>query len=166
MKERHPNRNPLTLCPGVWKSLIHLFNLHNQIMNERIAAIYKREGIEITVRDMLIVLAASEGAQSQRDIASVLNVNDNVLVRSIDALEKKGYVKREQHKDRRRTTITVLPKAQKLLKTLRTDWERRYAEVFHPVPVSEVRTISGLVRLIIDDYYEKKSEGPRRRIKP
>jgi hypothetical protein len=36
-KKEMPNNNPLRVVPGVWKSLVLVFNASNQIVNERLA---------------------------------------------------------------------------------------------------------------------------------
>jgi DNA-binding MarR family transcriptional regulator len=160
------DNNPLRLIPGVWKSLVLVFNASNQIVNERLAEELRLMGVNISAREAWILMAAEERPMNQSYIARVLNINANVMVRTVDRLEKKGMLRRMPGKTRREHALEITTKARTLLKKMYAGQEAAAARIFHPVPMHDVRQAADLARRIIDDYYSKSEDGPTRRLTP
>jgi DNA-binding MarR family transcriptional regulator len=158
--------NPLTALPGVWKSHVLLFNISNQIINERLAEEMKRDGLKVTPREAWVLMAAAERALFQSEIADCLNINTNVMVRVVDSLQQQGLIQRDRTQNRRLNMLEVTPRGHRVLNDMYAGWERRTAAIFHPITAAEVKRTSLLARQIIEDHYLQKQKGPARRLTP
>jgi DNA-binding MarR family transcriptional regulator len=160
------DHSPLTRLPAVWKSLVLVFNATNQIVNERLAEELRLMGVNLSAREAWILMAAEDRPMNQTYIARVLNINANVMVRTVDRLEKKGALRRTPGKTRREHALEITAKGRALLKKLYAGQEAAATRIFHPVPMHDVRKAADLARRIIDDYYSKSEDGPTRRLTP
>ena len=88
---------------GVFLNLVHCrFKLY-------LSLFFQKHGYDITPEQFLVLDALWDfGVQSQQEIADKLMKDKNSVTKLIDALEKKGYVKREAYKqDRRQNLIHI-----------------------------------------------------------
>jgi DNA-binding MarR family transcriptional regulator len=75
-------------------------------------------GVNLSAREAWILMAAEERPMSQSVIARVLNINANVMVRTVDRLEKKGTLRRTPGQTRREHALEIATKGRALLKKL------------------------------------------------
>lgn len=74
---------------GVW------VNIFNCKMKKHIAAVFKKEGINLTAEQFLVMDALwNEGEMTQQTIAYIIQKDKNSVTQFIDNLEKKGLVQR------------------------------------------------------------------------
>ena len=74
---------------GVW------VNIFNCKMKKHIAAVFKKEGINLTAEQFLVMDALwNQGEMTQQTIAYIIQKDKNSVTQFIDNLEKKGLVQR------------------------------------------------------------------------
>ena len=74
---------------GVW------VNIFNCKMKKHIAAVFKKEGINLTAEQFLVMDTLwNQGEMTQQTIAYIIQKDKNSVTQFIDNLEKKGLVQR------------------------------------------------------------------------
>ena len=74
---------------GVW------VNIFNCKMKKHIAAVFKKEGINLTAEQFLVMDTLwNQGEMTQQSIAYIIQKDKNSVTQFIDNLEKKGLVQR------------------------------------------------------------------------
>jgi len=74
---------------GVW------VNIFNCKMKKHIASVFKREGINLTAEQFLVMDTLwNQGEMTQQNIAYIIQKDKNSVTQFIDNLEKKGLVQR------------------------------------------------------------------------
>ena len=74
---------------GVW------VNIFNCKLKKHIAAVFKKEGINLTAEQFLVMDALwNQGEMTQQTIAYIIQKDKNSVTQFIDNLEKKGLVQR------------------------------------------------------------------------
>lgn len=78
-------------------------------------------GLDITLPQVGILhFIRCTGDSNQQELAEVMDKDKSAILRSIDVLERKGYVKRTADvTDRRKNIVTVTPKAEEMLERVR-----------------------------------------------
>lgn len=91
-------------------------NLTGCKLKQYIAAMLRIEGVPLTPEQfMLIDLLWNQGSMTQQELADQMQKDKNSVTKLVDAIEKKGFVIREQSlKDRRANTLVLTEKALKL----------------------------------------------------
>ena len=91
-------------------------NLTGCKLKHYIAAMLRIEGVPLTPEQfMLIDLLWNQGSMTQQELADQMQKDKNSVTKLVDAIEKKGFVIREQSlKDRRANTLVLTEKALKL----------------------------------------------------
>lgn len=74
-------------------------------------------GLDVTLHQVgMIHFIRCNGESNQQELAEVMDKDKSAVLRSIDVLERKGYVKRAADaQDRRKNIITITPKAEEIL---------------------------------------------------
>lgn len=82
-------------------------------------------GPEYTLRELAILhVVASETYSTVKDIAAHLELNRPCVTRSLDALERNGFVRRcENRDDRRSIRVRLTPKGKTFVSTLHDEGE-------------------------------------------
>jgi DNA-binding MarR family transcriptional regulator len=155
MPKRKLEANPCVLLPEVWKSYVLLLTHALGIVTARLEAECQQKGF--SARMGWILMAAEYGPHSQTFIAQCLCINNNVMVKMVDALESKQLIRRKRNPDNRRESLLVVtPKGRAILKWIHDDFEQRTARIFFPVPLDELRSqMVPRFRAIIDEHYRK-----------
>jgi DNA-binding MarR family transcriptional regulator len=91
-------------------------NLTGCKLKQFIAANLKRMGVPLTPEQfMLIDLLWNHGEMSQQQLADLMQKDKNSVTKLVDAIERKGFVVRQQNKnDRRSNTLVLTEKANQL----------------------------------------------------
>lgn len=109
---------------------------------------------ETHVREVAILaILAERGAVSQRDLADLTHVNQTLIVKLVDALERKQWVVRDRNPaDRRSYALRLTDEGKAALVELSADLDGGEAELTRPFNRAEVAELQGLlVRLLGDD---------------
>lgn len=88
-------------------------NLTGCKLKQYIAAMLRIEDVPLTPEQfMLIDLLWNQGSMTQQQLADQMHKDKNSVTKLVDAIEKKGFVVREQSlKDRRANTLVLTEKA-------------------------------------------------------
>ena len=91
-------------------------NLTGCKLKQYIAAMLRIKGVPLTPEQfMLIDLLWNQGSMTQQQLADQMQKDMNSVTKLVDAIEKKGFVVREQNlKDRRANTLVLTEKALQL----------------------------------------------------
>lgn len=91
-------------------------NLTGCKLKQYLAAKLKQMGVPLTPEQfMLIDLLWNHGAMSQQQLADLMQKDKNSVTKLVDAIERKGFVVRQQNKnDRRSNTLVLTEKANQL----------------------------------------------------
>ena len=89
-----------------------LVNIFNCKMKKHIASVFKREGINLTAEQFLVMDTLwNQGEMTQQTIAYIIQKDKNSVTQFIDNLEKKGLVQRVVDSADRRVNNIKLSKA-------------------------------------------------------
>ena len=92
-------------------------NLTGCKLKQYIAAMLRRQGVPLTPEQfMLIDLLWNQGAMTQQQLADQMQKDKNSVTKLVDAIERKGFVIRQQNADDRRSNILVLTEKAEMLK--------------------------------------------------
>ena len=73
------------------------------------AAMLKKQNVDLTPEQFLLIdLLWNQGPPSQQEIADQMHKDKNSITKLVDAIEKKGFVKRSQNPSDRRSN-TIIP---------------------------------------------------------
>ena len=91
-------------------------NLTGCKLKQYLAAMLRIEDVPLTPEQfMLIDLLWNQGSMTQQQLADQMHKDKNSVTKLVDAIEKKGFVVREQSlKDRRANTLVLTEKALQL----------------------------------------------------
>ncbi len=89
-----------------------LVNILNCKLKKHIASVFKKEGINLTAEQFLVMDALwNQGEMTQQNIAYIIQKDKNSVTQFIDNLEKKGLVQRVVDTADRRVNNIKLSKA-------------------------------------------------------
>lgn len=91
-------------------------NLTGCKLKQYIAAMLRIKGVPLTPEQfMLIDLLWNQGSMTQQQLADQMQKDKNSVTKLVDALERKGFVVRQQNRnDRRSNTLVLTEKAEGL----------------------------------------------------
>ena len=91
-------------------------NLTGCKLKQFIAAKLRQENVPLTPEQFLLIdLLWNQGPMSQQQLADQMQKDKNSVTKLVDALERKGFVVREQNRqDRRSNTLVLTEKAEGL----------------------------------------------------
>jgi DNA-binding MarR family transcriptional regulator len=86
-------------------------------LKQHIATMLRQQDVPLTPEQfMLIDLLWNQGEMSQQEIADQLHKDKNSVTKLVDAIERKGFVVRQQNKNDRRSNTLVLTEKAMFLK--------------------------------------------------
>jgi DNA-binding MarR family transcriptional regulator len=86
-------------------------------LKQHIATMLRQQDVPLTPEQfMLIDLLWNQGKMSQQEIADQLHKDKNSVTKLVDAIERKGFVVRQQNKNDRRSNTLVLTEKAMFLK--------------------------------------------------
>jgi DNA-binding MarR family transcriptional regulator len=149
-------KNPIRELPGVYNSYVLLMGLAQRIWVERLERHYQPK--HISVRQVWIMMASRYSDKSQKEIADGVGINQNVMVRLVDDLERKGLIQRKQNLKNRRERILVLTaKGRAFLAWADTNFERVADEIFFPANRTSLNNFRHYCRAVVARYYDDES---------
>ena len=91
-------------------------NLTGCKLKQFIAAKFRQESVPLTPEQFLLIdLLWNQGPMSQQKLADQMQKDKNSVTKLVDAIERKGFVVRQQNaQDRRSNTLVLTEKAQML----------------------------------------------------
>ncbi len=91
-------------------------NLMGCRLKQFIASQLRRHGVPLTPEQFLLIdLLWNHGSMSQQQLADQMQKDKNSVTKLVDAIEKKGFVIRQQNRqDRRSNTLVLTDKAMEL----------------------------------------------------
>ena len=91
-------------------------NLTGCKLNQFIAAKLRQENVPLTPEQFLLIdLLWNQGSMSQQQLADQMQKDKNSVTKLVDAIERKGFVMRQQNaSDRRSNTLVLTEKALEL----------------------------------------------------
>ncbi|OLC03151.1 MAG: MarR family transcriptional regulator [Chloroflexi bacterium] len=123
--------------------------------NARLAAM----GLNVRMCGVLNLLA-DEGALSQHEIGSMLNIDRTTMVELIDELEKAGILRREANpRDRRSHLIRLTAEGRAKQRRAMKAFDDAADEFFSPLNAGERQALAGMLRRLLTppDHPLKKS---------
>lgn len=98
------------------KEIAVVLNLTGCKLKQFIAAKLRREEVPLTPEQFLLIdLLWNHGSMSQQQLADMMQKDKNSVTQLADAVERKGFIIRQQNsKDRRSNTLVLTEKALKL----------------------------------------------------
>jgi DNA-binding MarR family transcriptional regulator len=124
-------------------------------INNRRADILVRESLGLSLREALIIQAASsEPPLSQGNMADLLGINRNVMVLEIDRLDDQqgsGHLKRERRPEsRREATIVLTPKGRRTLAAINKLRAQGWHDILRPSTQKQISEFVAWARAIIE----------------
>lgn len=107
-------------------------------------------GLDITLHQLgMLHFVRCHGESNQQELAEVMNKDKSAILRSVDILERKGYVTRaaDTH-DRRKNIITVTPKAVEIIETVKPHFLTHVQEMTKDISDSEIQLCIHVMRKI------------------
>lgn len=87
-------------------------------LKQYIAAMLKKRGVPLTPEQFILIdLLWNFGAMSQQKLADMMQKDKNSVTKLVDAIERKGFVVRQQSSLDRRSNIIFLTEKAELLKS-------------------------------------------------
>ena len=132
---------------GVW------VNIFNCKLKKHIAAVFKKEGINLTAEQFLVMDALwNQGEMTQQTIAYIIQKDKNSVTQFIDNLEKKGLVQRVVDSADRRVNNIKLSKTGLAMK----DNTKRVAiaainDILEGIPEEELKTFVKVLNRACDN---------------
>ncbi|MCR4847561.1 MAG: MarR family transcriptional regulator [Bacteroidales bacterium] len=132
---------------GVW------VNIFNCKMKKHIAAVFKKEGINLTAEQFLVMDALwNQGEMTQQTIAYIIQKDKNSVTQFIDNLEKKGLVQRVVDSADRRVNNIKLSKTGLAMK----DNTKRVAidainDILEGIPEEDLKTFVNVLKCACDN---------------
>lgn len=138
---------------GVW------VNIFNCKMKKHIASVFKKEGINLTAEQFLVMDALwNQGEMTQQNIAYIIQKDKNSVTQFIDNLEKKGLVQRVVDSADRRVNNIKLSKVGLAMK----DYTKKVAiaainDILEGIPEEDLKTFVKVLNRACDNI-EKVNE--------
>jgi MarR family transcriptional regulator, organic hydroperoxide resistance regulator len=106
--------------------------------------------IGVKLRHLWIMSVASESPKSQSELCKRTDLNVNVMVRLLDELESRGYVKRKTSaNDARERNITITPRGHKVLNSGIDIGCAQYSVLMSSFGRSEITTFFALLNKFV-----------------
>lgn len=123
------------------------------------------ETANLSLREFWILLAASSNAPvSQKQIASHLGLNQNVIVLLLDRLENSGHVRRSRNPENRREQFVGLTsKGKAVVRSVLADQAKRHRAILAPLSDDRIKTVFDAAQSILS--FESDTSGKKGRSK-
>lgn len=105
-------------------------------------------GLDITLHQVgMIHFIKCHGESNQQELAEVMDKDKSAILRSIDVLERKGYVKRAADTtDRRKNLITVTSKADEILALVKPHFLKHMELMTKDISEKEIENCINVMR--------------------
>ena len=136
-------------------------NLTGCKLKQFIAAKLRQENVPLTPEQFLLIdLLWNQGSMSQRQLADQMHKDKNSVTKLVDAIERKGFVYRQQNaSDRRSNTLVLTEKALELRDHAKQKGISILDEMLEDISETELRAfISTLNKLNVNMTIEDTAE--------
>jgi len=124
-----------------WKSDALLMSVASRIVVEQLEHDHFSKQ-NVVVREARVLMVVSAAPYSQKEVATILGLNTNVLVKLIDKMEKRGLIHRQRNPENRREHILKLgDKGRKFIDWLEREYDRMAKQVWAPLTLEELQDI-------------------------
>ena len=118
--------------PYVLKSDLFLLTTAMKVVSRRLDKHYRQKGL--CLREVWVIMTASSNNYSQKEVAEIVDINLNVMVRVVDRLEKKGWIVRKRNPtNRREYVLTLTRKSKDFMKWLDENYEEASHQAWYPM---------------------------------
>lgn len=110
-------------------------------------------GLDITLHQLgMLHFIRCHGESNQQELAEVMSKDKSAILRSVDILERKGYVNRvaDTH-DRRKNIITVTDKAVEIIETVKPHFMTHIRQMTQDITEDEIALCIKVTRKIQDN---------------
>lgn len=108
------------------------------------------EPLELTIRHASVMVMIRDGVRTQRDLVAGLSIDKTGMVRTVDDLERLGYVARTPSStDRRVTILNLTDDGDRALKSVQQQTSAVAGEFFTAVDRDELEALNSLLRRIL-----------------
>ena len=136
-------------------------NLTGCKLKQFIAAKLRQENVPLTPEQFLLIdLLWNQGSMSQQQLADQMHKDNNSVTKLVDAIERKGFVQRQQNaSDRRSNTLVLTEKALELRDHAKQKGISILDEMLEDISETELRAfISTLNKLNVNMTIEDTAE--------
>ena len=125
------------------KEIAVVLNLTGCKLKQFIAAKLRQEEVPLTPEQFLLIdLLWNHGSMSQQQLADMMQKDKNSVTQLADAVERKGFIIRQQNsKDRRSNTLVLTEKALKLRDEAKKKGISILDEMLDGISESELRSL-------------------------
>jgi DNA-binding MarR family transcriptional regulator len=132
--------NSFVVAPGLRESFLFPIEMAIRIVGQR-ADDWAQEHMGLNRRMFWILLCVRSSRLNQRQLSDALCIHPNVMVKLLDTMERKGYIKRVEQEDRRSYLIEATKKGRGAAQ-IGLDLQGNYLhEVFAPLTEAQTRTV-------------------------
>jgi len=107
--------------------------------------------VNLSLREFWILLAASRSTPvTQKQVASHLGLNENVIVLLLDRLEKSGHARRSRNPENRREQfVRLTPKGKTVVRSLLADRAKYHRAILAPLSDQLIKTVFDAAQSIL-----------------
>lgn len=110
-------------------------------------------GLDITLHQLgMLHFIRCHGESNQQELAEVMSKDKSAILRSVDILERKGYVNRvADANDRRKNILTVTPKAEEMIEAAKPHFLIHMQEMTKNISPEEIELCIKVTRKLQDN---------------
>ena len=139
-----PPRPPDELADSLWWLLARAGHLLGGALHGSLAA------LDLTPRELSVLAAAATRPWPQLGLAAAVGLDKTTMVAAVDALERRGLVRREQHPDDRRVRlVTVSDDGRRLLAQASAAADELERELLAALPTGDRDRLVPLLRALV-----------------
>ncbi len=128
----------------ILKMIAHIFHEHRSKLNQELKILNMTSSEAV----LLYYLYRNEGA-SQYEISKKMKNDKAFITRTLNKLEKNGYVKKEKSEtDSRENKVYILPKAEKIKKLLYDILEKSGEFIFENLSEKEIKKLEDILNKV------------------
>ncbi len=117
-------------------------------------------GLEVSPRELSVLVAAAPRPRPQLGLAVAIGLDKTTMVATVDALEGRGLVRREQHPaDRRMRLVVVTEAGAALAERAREAADRTEAELLGALSPGQAEQLRELLRTVIEAAADRPAGG-------
>jgi len=142
------------------KEIAVTLNLSACKLKKYTAYVLKNNNVDLTPEQFLLLdLLWNMGSMSQQKLADTMEKDKNSITSLVDALEKKGLVKRRTDKNDRRSNLLILtPKAKEMKDPTKEKGISMLDAIIDGIPEEELRSMLATLNKLCDRMTQKDSQ--------
>jgi len=132
--------NSFIVAPGLKGSFLFPIEMALKLVAQR-ADDWTQENIGCNRRMFWVLLCIRDSRLNQRQLSDALYIHPNVMVKLLDTMERKGYLKRVEQEDRRSYVIEPTKKGKLACQTALNSQGAYIKHVFEPLTEAQAKQI-------------------------